>query len=80
MPLLPTIDIASGLFQRALERVLVLAGESITCADLGLGDLVAEDTAHADAALVDVEHHPRRILDVHLEELWRTSTTNSIGV
>ena len=48
--------------------MLVLAGEFDHLGNLGLGDLIRKDAADADAALVDVQHHPCGILDAHLEE------------
>ena len=43
--------------------MLVLPGEIHHLVNLCLGDLVGEDAADADAALVDVEHDARRLLD-----------------
>src|SRR5690606_5573499 len=59
---------ASGLLERALQRMLVLPGEVHHLVDLGFGHFVRKHAAHADAALVDVEHHPGRLLEVHAEE------------
>src|SRR6187402_3619653 len=63
-----TERLALRLFQRALERMLILSGEIDHLADLGLGHLVGEDAAHADALLVDRQHHARRILQPHAKE------------
>src|SRR3546814_1672981 len=35
---------------------------------LGFGDFVTEHATHADALLVDMQHHLRRLFDVHVEE------------
>src|SRR4030095_10632433 len=56
-----------SLFQRALERVLVLAGEIDHLRDLGFGDFVGAEAAHRDALLVDLQHDSSRILDIHRE-------------
>ena len=56
----------SNLLERALQRVLVFAGEVHHLVDLGLGDLVAEDAADADALLVDVQ----RRINMYLRALW----------
>ena len=56
---MPFVGVAghSGLFERALQRVLVLPGEVHHLVDLGFGNLVGEDPADPDTLLVDVEHH-----------------------
>jgi len=54
-----------SLFERALQGVLVLAGEVDDLGDLGLGDLVGEHSADGDALLVDLQHHSGRVLDAH---------------
>ncbi len=36
--------------------------------DLGFGDFITEHAADADALLMDMKHHPRRILHTHLEK------------
>ena len=58
----------SGLFERALERMLVLPRKIHHLVHLRLGDFIAEDAANADAALVDVEHDAGRFLHVHAEK------------
>jgi len=37
----------------------------------GFGDLIGENTADADALLVNMEHDPRGLLKVHIEEALR---------
>src|SRR4028119_2229812 len=59
---------ASGLFERALKRVLILPREVDDLRNLGLGHFVSEDAAHTDALLVDLEHDAGRILDTHRKE------------
>ena len=34
----------------------------------GLGDFIREDATHADAFLVDMQHHAGRLIGVHLEK------------
>ena len=48
--------------------MLVLLGEVHHLIDLGLCDFIGEDTAHADTLLVDVQHHPCRLIGIHLEK------------
>ena len=59
---------ALSFFQRALQRVSVLAGEVHHLIHFGFGDFVREHAAHPDAFLVDVEHHPGCLFQVHLEK------------
>src|SRR5918997_2873080 len=58
------------LFHNALQLVLVLAGEVHHLGNFGLGDLVGEDTALADAVLVDVQHDPRSVLSILVEKTF----------
>ena len=60
--------------------MLVLARKIHHLRHLGLGDLVGEDTAFADAVMMDVQHDFGRCRGVLLEEFSSTWTTNSIGV
>ena len=53
------------LLQRALQRVLVLAGEVDHLGDLCLGNFVSEDPADGDPLLMHLEHDSRRVLDTH---------------
>src|SRR3546814_13799964 len=55
------------LFQRALQRVLVLPRGVHHLVHLGFCDFIAEHAAHADALLMDMQHHLRRLFDVHVE-------------
>ena len=57
---MPFVGVAghSGLFERALQRVLVLPREIHHLMDLGLGDLARKDPAYAHALLVNMQHHP----------------------
>ena len=68
------------LFKRALQRVLVFPREVDHLGDLRLRDFVGEDAADRDTLLMDLKHHPRRVLDAHREKALKDSTTNSIGV
>ena len=56
------------LFECALQRMLLAAGKIHNLRYLGLGNFIAEDTAHADALLMDMQHDARRILKAHPEE------------
>ena len=56
------------LFHNALKWVLVLAGEIHDLCHFGLGDLVGEHAALADAVLMDVEHDAGRVLARLVEE------------
>tara|TARA_B100001179_G_scaffold179239_1_gene134580 strand:+ start:246 stop:716 length:471 start_codon:yes stop_codon:yes gene_type:complete len=57
-----------GFFQGALQRVLILTSEVHHLVHLGFGKLVWENSAHADALLMDVEHHPRGLFHIHSEK------------
>src|SRR3546814_18098036 len=58
------------LFQSALQRVLVLARIVNDLRHLGFGNFIGEHAAHADAALVDVQHDAGRFLAILAEELF----------
>src|SRR3546814_20445031 len=58
----------SRLLKRALQRVLILAGEVHHLIDLCLGDFVAEYPAYTHAQLMDVKHDAGRLFNVHLEK------------
>src|SRR3546814_4830226 len=58
----------SVLLHDALERVLVATGKIHDLRHLGLGDLVGEHAADADAAAVDMEHDARGLLPALGEE------------
>src|SRR5215813_15126181 len=63
-----TIELLTLLFlQRALERVLVLAGIVHGLRHLGLGNLVGIHAAHAHALLMDVKHDPGRFFAILLK-------------
>jgi hypothetical protein len=68
------------LFHRALQRMLVLAGEIHDLGDLGLGHFVGEDAADPDAVVVDVQHDAVASSRLLLKNRSSTCTTNSIGV
>ncbi len=53
------------LFQRALQRVLVLFGEIHHLVHLGFSHFVGEDPAHAHALLMDMQHNPRGLFQIH---------------
>src|SRR3546814_20797411 len=55
-------SMVSIFLQGALKRMLVLACEVHHLGDLGLGHLIREDPANADAPLVHVQHDSGRIL------------------
>src|SRR3546814_6227473 len=59
------------LFQSTLKRVLMLARIVNDLRHLGLGNLVGEHAAHADAPLVDMQHNAGRFLrsEEHTSEL-----------
>ena len=50
------------LFHNALQRMLVLAGEIHHLRHFGLGHLIGEHAALADAVVVDVQHDAGRVL------------------
>src|SRR3546814_16796840 len=56
----------SRLLKRALQRMLILAGEVHHLIDLCLGDFVAEYPAYTNAPLMDVKHDAGRLFNVHL--------------
>src|SRR3546814_10677150 len=58
----------SRLLKRALQRMLILAGEVHHLIDLCLGDFVAEYPAFTHAPLMDVKHDAGRLFNVHLEK------------
>src|SRR4051812_38601776 len=58
----------SRLLHNALQRVLVLPGEVHDLSHFGLGHLVREDPALADAMIVYVQHNARRIILAFSEE------------
>jgi len=64
---------AEGLlfFNRALQWVLVLAGEVHHLGDLGFGDLVGENTAHPNPAAVHVHHDVGGFLAGFLKEAFQ---------
>jgi hypothetical protein len=57
-----------SLLKRALQRMAILFGEIHHLRHLGFRDFIGEDTAYPDALLVDMEHHLRRLIGVHLEK------------
>ena len=59
----------SGLFQRALQRMLVLSGELHHLIYLGFSNFVGEDAANADPLLMDVQHHSRCFFQIHTEKM-----------
>ena len=64
-----SILIGSVFLDRALQGVLMLPGEIHDLVDLGLRDLVRKHTAHANAAMMNVQHDPHCILVALAEEL-----------
>ena len=60
--------IALGFLQRALQWMLVLLGKIHHLRHFGLSNFVCEDTTHADALLVDMQHHTRCLFSVHLKK------------
>ena len=56
------------LFHYTLQRMLVLPGEVHHLRHFGLRNLVSKNSTFPDAVLVDVQHDPRRVLAVLVEE------------
>src|SRR3546814_13068153 len=55
------------LFQRALQRVLVLPRGVHHLVHLGFCDFIAEHAAHADALLMYMHHHLPPSFDLHVD-------------
>src|SRR5260221_12676399 len=58
----------SILFQRALQRMLMLPSEVHDLGDLRLRDFVGINAADAHAAAMDMQHDARRLLAVLVEK------------
>src|SRR5579872_7090488 len=58
----------SVLFQRALQRMLMLPCKIHNLSHLGLGDFVSINSANPHATTVDMQHDPRRLLAILVEE------------
>jgi hypothetical protein len=70
----------SGLFHRAHQRMLMVAGVFGHLDHARLGDIVRENAADAAPPRVHLEHDTRRPVRSRPKNFSSTSTTNSIGV
>jgi hypothetical protein len=59
-----------SLLQRALQRMAILFGEIHHLRHLGFRNFIGEYTADADPLLVDMQHHLRGLIGVHLEKAF----------
>ena len=58
------------LFHGTLQRMLMLPGEVHHLRHFRLGNLISVDAAYADALLMDMEHDPRRLFAMLVEEAF----------
>ena len=62
---------ALRFLQRALQWVLILLCKIHHLRHFGLGDFIGEDSANADAFLVNMQHHPRGLFGIHLKKCFQ---------